>query len=235
MAEIQLEPSWLVLLKDEFQKNYMQQLREFLRQEQHAAKVIYPANRFIFNAFHYTPLDDVKVVILGQDPYHGPSQAHGLCFSVLPGIPPPPSLRNIFAELKRDVGVPPPRHGCLIPWAQQGVLLLNAVLTVEHGKAASHQNKGWETFTDKVISLLNSEKRGIVFLLWGAYAKQKGKFIDRAKHHTLETSHPSPLSASNGFNGCGHFSETNQILTDTSRKPIQWQLPMTPLAEWQGS
>jgi len=172
-----------------------------------------------------TPFEQVKVVILGQDPYHGPGQAHGLCFSVLPGVPPPPSLVNIFSEIGRDLGIARPDHGCLIPWARQGVLLLNAVLTVERGLAGSHQGKGWEGFTDHVIDQLNREREGLVFLLWGSYAQAKGALIDARRHRVLKAPHPSPLSAHRGFIGCGHFSKTNQWLSEHSQSEIDWSLP----------
>jgi uracil-DNA glycosylase len=164
-------------------------------------------------------------VILGQDPYHGPGQAHGLCFSVRPGVPPPPSLQNVFVELGRDLGIPTPDHGCLLPWAHQGVLLLNAVLTVERGQAGSHQGKGWEPFTDRIVALLNREREGIVFLLWGSYAQAKGKLLDRSRHLVLQGPHPSPLSAHRGFIGCGHFSSANKYLLSRDQAPIDWRLP----------
>ena len=176
--KIDLEPSWLSHLEPEFQQPYMQQLKQFLRGEKQQGKVIYPSSRHIFNAFNSTPLEEVKVVILGQDPYHGPNQAHGLCFSVQPGIAPPPSLKNIFKELERDLGCPAPNHGCLQHWAEQGVLLLNATLTVEQGRAGSHQRQGWEAFTDRAIDLVNREREGVVFLLWGSYAQKKAAFVD---------------------------------------------------------
>jgi uracil-DNA glycosylase len=180
----------------------------------------------IFNALNSTPLDQVRVVILGQDPYHNPGQAHGLCFSVLPGVAPPPSLLNIYKELERDLGLLPPAHGCLQSWAEQGVLLLNAVLTVERFKAASHQGKGWERFTDRIVSVLNERKDGLVFLLWGAYAQKKGQIISRKRHLVLESAHPSPLSAYRGFLGNGHFSKTNIWLGEHGQAPINWQLPV---------
>src|SRR6185312_4984677 len=178
-----------------------------------------------FNALNTTPFEKVEVVILGQDPYHGPGQAHGLCFSVLPGVPTPPSLVNIFNELKNDLGIPVSRHGCLQHWAEQGVLLLNAVLTVEAGKANSHQGKGWENFTDACIAHLNNERDGLVFLLWGSYAQKKGQLINRHKHLVLEAPHPSPLSAHRGFLGCKHFSKTNNYLEANGQTPVDWSLP----------
>jgi len=223
--QVQLEASWQAVLKDEFDQDYMKQLRAFLQKEKQAGKQIYPPGNLIFNALNSTPLDKVRVVILGQDPYHNPGQAHGLCFSVLPGVAPPPSLLNIYKELQRDVGFVAPGHGCLQYWAEQGVLLLNAVLTVEQFKAASHQGKGWERFTDKIVSVLNEKKEGLVFLLWGSYAQKKGQFISRTRHLVLESPHPSPLSAHRGFVGNGHFSRTNAWLTQQGQAPIDWQLP----------
>jgi uracil-DNA glycosylase len=222
---IQLEPSWQAVLKEEFGLDYMKQLRAFLQHEKQAGKPIFPPGPLIFNALNSTPLEKVRIVILGQDPYHNPGQAHGLCFSVLPGVSPPPSLMNIYKELQRDVGFVPPGHGCLQSWADQGVLLLNAVLTVESFKAASHQGKGWERFSDRVISVLNERKEGLVFLLWGSYAQKKGQFISRQRHLVLESAHPSPLSAHRGFLGNCHFSKTNAWLQERGAAPIQWQLP----------
>lgn len=223
--EVKLEPSWLAHLADEFQQDYMAELRRFLREEKRRGKVIYPPGHLIFNALNTTPFDKVKVVILGQDPYHGPGQAHGLCFSVLPGVQPPPSLVNIFKEIEADLGIPPPNHGCLQYWAEQGVLLLNAVLTVERFKAASHQGKGWERFTDRVVSELNMKREHLVFLLWGSYAQKKGQIIDRNRHLVLQSTHPSPLSAHRGFLGCRHFSQANDYLIKTGQQPIDWKLP----------
>lgn len=223
--QIKLNPSWLAVIGDEFDKPYMKELKTFLQSEKKAGKVIYPPSDKWFNALNTTPFENVEVVILGQDPYHGPHQAHGLCFSVLPGVSTPPSLANIFQELKSDLGIPISRHGCLQHWAEQGVLLLNAVLTVEAGKANSHQGKGWEHFTDACIAHLNSEREGLVFLLWGSYAQKKGQLIDRRKHLVLEAPHPSPLSAHRGFLGCKHFSKTNQYLEKHDKKPIDWALP----------
>lgn len=222
---VQLDPSWLAVVGDEFEKDYMCDLRQFLLERKQQGKVIYPPGKWIFNALNSTPFDQVKVVILGQDPYHGPNQAHGLCFSVLPGVPFPPSLRNIYQELQNDVGVVSPNHGCLQAWAEQGVLLLNATLTVERGNAGSHQGKGWEQFTDAVVNALNEKREGLVFLLWGSYAQQKGQFIHRDKHLVLQTSHPSPFSANRGFLGCRHFSKANEYLQSQGKTPIDWSLP----------
>jgi uracil-DNA glycosylase len=222
---LQLEPSWKHALGNEFDAEYMRQLRQFLLAEKIAGKRIYPPGNEIFNALNATPFDDTKVVILGQDPYHGDGQAHGLCFSVKSGVRVPPSLQNIYKELQADTGFAPPQHGCLDHWAAQGVLLLNAVLTVEAGRAASHQGKGWEKFTDRVIEILDRDKDGLVFILWGSYAQKKGSMIDRSKHLVLESPHPSPLSASRGFFGNHHFSRTNEYLLSLGKPPIQWQLP----------
>jgi uracil-DNA glycosylase len=223
--QIDLEASWLAELQNEFKKDYMRQLREFLLAEKVAHKQIYPPGKLIFNALNTTLLDQVKVVILGQDPYHGPGQAHGFCFSVMPGVDIPPSLANIYKELQDDLSITPARHGCLTHWAQQGVLLLNAVLTVERARAASHQGKGWEQFTDRIVHVLNEKKMGLVFLLWGSYAQKKGQFIDRQKHLVLQSPHPSPLSAHRGFLGNRHFSQTNQYLQQQGKSLIDWQLP----------
>lgn len=225
----QLEPSWQAVLQQEFTKPYMQQLRAFLLQQKQAGKQVYPPGPQIFNALNSTPLPAVKVVILGQDPYHNPGQAHGLCFSVLPGVEPPPSLLNIYKELQRDVGFMPPSHGYLQSWASQGVLLLNAVLTVEQFKAASHQGKGWEQFTDAVVSVLNEQGNNLVFLLWGSHAQKKGQHISRSRHLVLESPHPSPLSAHRGFLGNGHFSKTNRWLLEHGKTPVEWQLPQSPV------
>jgi uracil-DNA glycosylase len=221
---IDLHSSWLAHLATEFELPYMKHLKAFLLAEKRQGKVIYPASKNIFNAFNSTPLDQVKVVILGQDPYHGPNQAHGLCFSVQPGIQPPPSLQNMFKELRRDLGFDIPTHGCLQSWANQGVLLLNATLTVEQARAGSHQGQGWETFTDKAIQLVNDQCQGVVFLLWGSYAQKKAAFIDTRKHLVLKAPHPSPLSAHRGFIGCGHFSAANQYLQRNNKLPIDWRL-----------
>ena len=221
---ITLEASWKTHLLSEFSQPYMLALRQFLRDEKAAGKIIYPPGAQIFNALDSTPLPQVKVVILGQDPYHGPGQAHGLCFSVAPGVPAPPSLKNIFKELQRDLGLPLPSHGCLQRWAEQGVLLLNTSLTVEQGQAGSHANKGWQTFTDRIIELVNQECQGVVFLLWGAHAQSKRKLIDASKHQVLCSAHPSPLSAHRGFLGNGHFSATNAYLQAQGKSPIDWRL-----------
>ena len=227
----QLKPGrgWDEWLADEFRQPYMRQLAEFLVAEEQAGKVLFPPRHLCFNALNSTPLDKVSVVILGQDPYHGPGQAHGLCFSVRLDVPPPPSLVNIFKEIEADLGHPRPDHGCLQTWAEQGVLLLNAVLTVEQGNAGAHQGKGWETFTDKVIETINRERDDVVFLLWGSYARKKGRHIDRNRHLVLEGPHPSPLSAYRGFFGCGHFSRANGWLLSRNRPAIDWSLP--PKAE----
>lgn len=222
---LKLDASWKSRVGEYFERPEMQALSEFLRAELRAGKAIYPPPTRIFAALDSTPFEQVKVVILGQDPYHGPGQAHGLCFSVLPGVPAPPSLVNIFAEIQRDLGIAPPDHGCLLPWARQGVLLLNAVLTVERGRAGSHQGKGWEGFTDSVVDHLNREREGLVFLLWGSYAQAKGKLVDRQRHLVMKAPHPSPLSAHRGFIGCGHFGETNRYLSESGQQPIDWQLP----------
>jgi uracil-DNA glycosylase len=222
---IRLEPSWKARIGDWLQRPDMRELSAFLRQRKTAGARIYPPGPQIFAAFDATPFDAVKVVILGQDPYHGPGQAHGLCFSVLPGVPVPPSLLNIYKEINADLGIAPPDHGCLLPWARQGVLLLNAVLTVEDGRAGAHQGKGWEGFTDHAIETLAREREGLVFLLWGSYAQAKGKVIDTRRHRVLRAPHPSPLSAHRGFLGCGHFSATNQYLAQRGQAPIDWRLP----------
>ncbi|MCG8438204.1 MAG: uracil-DNA glycosylase [Pseudomonadales bacterium] len=221
-ASVQLEPGWKQHLASEFQQGYMAELRQFLAAEKQAGKTIYPPGPDIFNAFNLTPFERVKVVILGQDPYHGPDQAHGLCFSVQKGVKTPPSLVNIYKEIQRDLGHAPPSHGNLVHWAEQGVLLLNAVLTVEAGQAASHQKRGWETFTDQAVEHLNRHREGLVFLLWGSHAQKKGRLIDRDKHCVLSAPHPSPLSAHRGFLGCGHFSRANQYLLQQGLTPIDW-------------
>lgn len=225
---LKLEASWKARVGDYFDRPEMIALREFLRAEKQAGKRIYPPGPQIFAALEATPFDAVKVVILGQDPYHGPGQAHGLCFSVRPGVAVPPSLQNIFTEIENDLGIPRPDHGCLMPWARRGVLLLNAVLTVQAGMAGSHQGKGWEGFTDRVIDELNRGREGLVFLLWGSYAQAKGRLIDRSRHLVLEAPHPSPLSAHRGFLGCRHFSKSNQYLEANGKAPVDWSLP--PLA-----
>lgn len=221
--------TWRDMLREEREKQYFTDLLSFIEAERSRGVVIYPKNSEIFSSISLTAFDSVKVVILGQDPYHGPGQAHGLCFSVKPPVPPPPSLVNIFAELHRDLGLwnNAPRHqpanGCLEGWAKQGVLLLNAVLTVEQGKAGAHANKGWERFTDCIIQHLNEKRSGLVFLLWGAYAQKKAGFVDRTRHLVLEAPHPSPLSAHRGFLGCGHFSKANQYLVAHGEAPIDWE------------
>ncbi|TNC83069.1 MAG: uracil-DNA glycosylase [Oleiphilus sp.] len=217
--------SWQQKLADQFELPYMQGLRSFLKQEKAAGKVIYPPGADIFNALNSTPFEKVKVVILGQDPYHGPGQAHGLSFSVRPDVRTPPSLVNIYKELESDLGIQPPRHGYLASWAAQGVLLLNAVLTVEAANAGAHQGKGWETFTDRIVALLSAERSNLVFLLWGSYAQKKGQVIDRDRHLVLQAPHPSPLSAHRGFLGCRHFSQANCYLEAHQQTPIRWQLP----------
>ncbi|MBQ0834262.1 uracil-DNA glycosylase [Marinobacter sp.] len=216
---------WKERLSSEFSQPYMQALAEFLAAEESAGKVLFPGSSHRFNALNSTPLDEVRVVILGQDPYHGPGQAHGLCFSVRPNVPPPPSLVNMFKEIQSDLGIAPPDHGCLQPWAEQGVLLLNSVLTVVQGQAGAHQGKGWETFTDRVIEAVNRECEGVVFMLWGNYARKKGLHIDRSRHLVLEGPHPSPLSAYRGFFGCKHFSRANEWLREQGRAPVSWALP----------
>ncbi len=222
---LKLETSWKERLGGVFATPELQQLAAFLRAEKAAGKVIYPPGSQIFAALDSTPFDRVKVVILGQDPYHGPGQAHGLCFSVAPGVAVPPSLQNIFKEITRDLDLPRPTHGCLTAWAKQGVLLLNAVLTVERGLAGSHQGKGWEILTDACIEALNREREGLVFLLWGSHAQTKGRLIDSQRHLILKAPHPSPLSAHRGFLGCGHFSRANRYLEQSGRSPIDWSLP----------
>lgn len=223
----QLKPGrgWDEWLADEFFQPYLVQLAEFLAAEEQAGKTLFPEQKHCFNALNSTPLGQVKVVILGQDPYHGSGQAHGLCFSVRPGVPTPPSLVNIFKEIQQDLGIEPPDHGCLQPWAEQGVLLLNAVLTVEQSNAGAHQGKGWETFTDRVIEVINQHRQGVVFLLWGSYARKKGRIIDRTRHLVLEGPHPSPLSAYRGFFGSQHFSQANQWLEQQGQAPVDWALP----------
>ncbi len=222
---IQLSSSWLTHLEAEFQLPYMQRLRTFLLSEKQAGKTIYPKGEHIFAGLNAVELETLKVVILGQDPYHGPNQAHGLSFSVPNGVKIPPSLRNIYQELNSDLNITPATHGNLNNWAQQGVLLLNSVLTVEHSLAASHQGKGWEQFTDKIISVINQHCEHVVFLLWGSYAQRKGQSVDQSKHRVLNAPHPSPLSAHRGFLGCKHFSKTNAYLTEHHRMPIDWALP----------
>ncbi len=224
MDRVALESSWKKPLLTEFSEPYMQELKKFLVEQKRTNKIIYPKSSDIFNAFALTPLDKVKVVIVGQDPYHGPNQAHGLCFSVLPDVAVPPSLLNIYKELYNDLNITPAKHGCLINWAKQGVLLLNSTLTVQSGIAGSHQNKGWEKFTDKVIDVLSMQPNKIIFLLWGNYAQKKCEFIDPNKHLVLKAAHPSPLSATRGFLGCKHFSKTNALLQQIGEKPIDWRV-----------
>ncbi|SDG17610.1 Uracil-DNA glycosylase [Selenomonas sp. WCT3] len=215
---------WAELLADELQQPYYRELRQFLIQEYRTQR-IYPDMFAIFNALHYTAYQDTKVVILGQDPYHGPGQAHGLSFSVLPGVQPPPSLLNIFKELQTDLGCTIPNNGCLKPWAEQGVLLLNTVLTVREHQAGSHQHRGWETFTDKIISLLNEREKPMAFILWGSPARRKKAMITNPQHYIVESPHPSPLSAHRGFFGSRPFSKVNDFLQATGQEPINWQLP----------
>lgn len=224
LEHIQLESSWKQALSGEFEQPYMQELAAFLRAEKAAAKQIYPPGPLIFNALNSTPLPSVKVVILGQDPYHGPGQAHGLSFSVPKGITPPPSLQNIFKELARDLCVPIPSHGCLQQWAEQGVLLLNSSLTVEQGQAASHAQLGWQRFTDQILRVLNAQYRPMVFMLWGKHAQNKASLLEANRHLLLKTVHPSPLSAYRGFIGCGHFGLANAFLLKQGLTPIDWQL-----------
>lgn len=223
--KVRLEASWKAHLGAWFQRSEMVALAQFLRAEKRAGKTIYPPGPQIFAAFEHTPFERVKAVILGQDPYHGPGQAHGLCFSVRPGVPIPPSLDNIFREIQHDLGISRPDHGCLTPWADRGVLMLNAVLTVERGRAGSHHGKGWEGFTDAAMNALNREREGLVFLLWGSQAQKKGALIDRRRHSVLKAPHPSPLSAHRGFIGCGHFSAANAWLCKQGMEPIDWSLP----------
>lgn len=223
-SEIKLHPSWKTKLQTEFEKDSMKQLKKFLQAEYKAGKTIYPRGDDYFAAMNLTPLNQVKVVIVGQDPYHGPGQAHGLCFSVQEGVRPPPSLQNIFKELHSDLGIAIPKSGSLQKWAQQGVLLLNAVLTVEDGKAASHQKKGWEEFTDKIIHLVNEECEHVVFILWGSYAQKKAAFVDRQKHFIIESVHPSPLSSHRGFFGTKPFSKANAYLKSKKIAPVDWTL-----------
>ncbi|HEY6916875.1 MAG TPA: uracil-DNA glycosylase [Allosphingosinicella sp.] len=228
-GQVKLEASWKAALAQEFEQPYMQALKRFILDEKARGKRIFPKGADWFRALDLTPLDKVKVVILGQDPYHGAGQAHGLCFSVQPGVRVPPSLVNIYKELQSDLGIAPPRHGFLEHWARQGVLLLNSVLTVEMGMAASHQGKGWERFTDAVIRAVNAKAEPVVFLLWGNYAQKKAAFVDSVdkggRHLVLKAPHPSPLSAHNGFLGCRHFSKANAFLEANGMTPIDWSLP----------
>ena len=224
-SAIKLHPSWVEPLSGEFAQPYMADLKRFLLAEREAGKRIFPRAANWFRALDLTPLDQVRIVILGQDPYHGEGQAHGLCFSVPGGVRPPPSLTNIFKELKSDLGIQPSPHGFLEHWARQGVLLLNSVLTVEMGRAASHQNRGWERFTDAVIRIVNEKQEPVVFMLWGSYAQKKAAFVDQSRHLVLKAPHPSPLSAHSGFFGCRHFSQANVFLEAHGQPPIDWALP----------
>ena len=221
MVDVKIEPSWKELLQDEFEKPYFSELIQFVKNEYKTTK-IYPPGKLIFNAFDHCPAEQTKVVILGQDPYHGPGQAHGLCFSVKKGVPLPPSLVNIYKEITDDLGVAMPQHGDLTGWARQGVLLLNTVLTVRAGQPNSHKDKGWEIFTDRVISELDRKETPVVFLLWGANAEKKARVITNPIHKKLITVHPSPLSAYRGFFGCRHFSKANKILSESGQEPIKW-------------
>lgn len=218
-----MEESWRIVLEDEFAKPYMFDLKTFLVEEKKKYKV-FPPGSLIFNAFNQTPFSQVKVVILGQDPYHGLGEAHGLCFSVLEGIQKPPSLQNIFKEIEQDLGISPPVHGNLISWARQGVLLLNATLTVRENQAGSHQNKGWESFTDEAIKQLSVQRNGLIFVLWGKYAEAKSVLIDTSRHFILKSPHPSPFSANKGFFGCRHFSRINELLRQMDKQEIDWRL-----------
>ncbi len=221
--DVKIEPSWKERLQAEFEKPYFSDIVNFVKQEISEGKVVYPPGGCILNAFNKTPFDEVKVVILGQDPYHGKGQAHGLCFSVPHGIKPPPSLVNIFKEIKDDLGIDPPNHGCLEKWAEQGVFLLNAILTVRASEPTSHSKIGWETFTDAVIRKISDDKQGVVFMLWGNFARAKKALIDTAKHYVLESAHPSPFSATRFF-GCRHFSKVNELLVQQGLEPINWSL-----------
>jgi uracil-DNA glycosylase len=224
-APVKLSESWKAALEPEFGEPYMQALKNFLVAEKAVGKIIFPKGSEYFRALDLTRLGDVRVVILGQDPYHGDGQAHGLCFSVRPDVRIPPSLINIYKELERDLGIPPARHGFLEHWAEQGVLLLNSVLTVERGLAAAHQGKGWERFTDAVVRAVNAQALPAVFMLWGSYAQRKAAFVDGSKHLVLKAPHPSPLSAHQGFIGCGHFSRANEFLAKQGLGQIEWKLP----------
>lgn len=221
---VSIAPSWYEALQQEFDRPYFRQLVDFLKAEKAAGKTIFPLGSEIFRAFELTPKEEVRVVLLGQDPYHGPRQAHGLSFSVPKGVPIPPSLRNIYKEIHDDVGLPLPNHGNLENWARQGVLLLNATLTVEASRAGSHQKRGWEEFTDSVIRHLSTHHTGIIFLLWGRYARDKGQLIDPYRHHVLTAAHPSPFAADKGFFGCRHFSRTNKLLEQQGKAPIDWSV-----------
>jgi uracil-DNA glycosylase len=225
MGEIRLHQSWLEPLRGEFDEPYMADLKRFLAAQREAGKRIFPKGTEWFRALDLTPLEDVRVVILGQDPYHGEGQAHGLCFSVQPGVRPPPSLVNIYKELQNDLGIKPRRHGFLEHWGKQGVLLLNSVLTVEMGLAASHRERGWERFTDRIIREVNAKQEPVVFMLWGSYAQKKAAFVDTSRHLVLKAPHPSPLSAHSGFFGCRHFSKANAFLESKGLQPVDWALP----------
>ena len=222
--EVQIEESWKQELKEEFAKDYFQQIVTLIKAERALGKIIFPPGKLIFNAFYKTSFDKIKVVIIGQDPYHNPGQAHGLSFSVPYGVPPPPSLLNIFKELESDLGLPRPNHGNLEVWAEQGVFLLNASLTVRKNEPGSHSKIGWLTFTDAVISIISEKRTGVVFLLWGKFAQDKQALIDETKHHVLKAAHPSPFSADKGFFGCKHFSKANQWLVSAGYDPINWKL-----------
>jgi uracil-DNA glycosylase len=221
--KVNIEHSWEIVLQEEFDKPYFEKITEFVKAEIRAGKTVYPHGKLIFNAFEKTPLDKLKVVILGQDPYHGVNQAHGLCFSVQHGVKPPPSLVNIYKEINSDLGISPPNHGCLEKWTEQGVFMLNSILTVRANEATSHSKIGWETFTDAVIRKISDNKSGVVFLLWGNFARSKKILIDTQKHFILEAAHPSPL-AGNAFSGCKHFSKTNELLEKQGLLPINWDL-----------
>jgi uracil-DNA glycosylase len=223
--EIRLDPSWLEPLRDEFDQPYMAELKRFLSAEREQGKRIFPRPPEWFRALELTPLEKVRVVILGQDPYHGEGQAHGLCFSVQPGVRPPPSLVNIYKELESDLGIAPRRHGFLEHWASQGVLLLNSVLTVEMGRAASHRERGWERFTDRIVAHVNAKRDPVVFMLWGSHAQKKAAFVEGSRHLVLKAAHPSPLSAHSGFFGCRHFSKANAFLEGQGLPPVDWALP----------
>lgn len=235
MTEIRLEDGWKRVLGDEFSKPYMQDLKTFLMNEKQRGTVIFPKGAEFFQSLDLTPLDNVKVVILGQDPYHGDGQAHGLSFSVRPGVRIPPSLQNIYKEMRDDLGIIQPAHGYLESWARQGVLLLNATLSVERGLAGSHQGKGWEIFTDAVIHAVNAKNDPVVFMLWGSYARKKAAFVDQSRHLVLTAPHPSPLSAHRGFLGCRHFSKANEYLKSKGQTPIDWQLPVSEEVRHVGS
>ena len=228
--DIKLDPSWLEPLRSEFEQPYMAELNRFLMAERERGKQIFPRASEWFRALDLTPLDAVRVVILGQDPYHGPGQAHGLCFSVKDGVRPPPSLVNIYKELESDLGIAPRRHGFLEHWARQGVLLLNSVLTVEMGLAASHRDRGWERFTDRIVEQVNAKPEPVVFMLWGSYAQKKAAMVDTSRHLVLKAAHPSPLSAHSGFFGCRHFSKANAFLESRGLPPIDWALPQSVTA-----